>query len=460
MIKINKTSILIYTISFASFMVNLDTYVVNVALPSITNSFGAVTSDISWIIMAYNLMVVSLLLIFGKLGDTIGLKRLFINGFGIFTIGSMMCGFSNSVLILICSRFIQGIGASILYALPQAMIAKYLPQKSRGMAFGILAGAAALGITLGAPVSAFITEFLSWRWIFFINLPIGILSVIFLNYSISGTIFDKNKNNTKFDYLGAVLSFISVLFAVLFINRGNILGWLSKEIIIFLVISFVFFVLFILRTKQTKNPLLNLSLFNNLNFDYANIAMFLVSAYLSATNFLIPFYLSHILKFSTVQMGFLFMLYSLSYLITSFISGKISNKISLKLMCAASMLFLSLNILGLVFSMNYVSKTFLYPFFVVSGITMSFFITSNNNLVMKMAKRGEEGMTAGVHRLVGRIGMLFGVALFEAFYSLNLKFGDLQAYKNSYLLAMIICLTAVIFSLIIKTEKNLINVNI
>ncbi|MBR2525125.1 MFS transporter [bacterium] len=460
MIKINKTSILIYTISCASFMVNLDTYIVNVALPSITNSFGAVTSDISWIVMAYNLMVVSLLLIFGKLGDTIGLKMLFITGFGIFTISSLMCGFSNSVLMLICSRFIQGIGASILYALPQAMIAKYLPQKSRGMAFGILAGAAALGITLGAPISAFITEFLSWRWIFFINLPIGVLSIIFLNYSISGTIYDKNKNNIKFDYLGAVLSFICVLCSVLFINRGGVIGWLSKEVILFLIISLVFFMLFIKHLKNTENQLLNLSLFTNLNFDYANMAMFLVSAYLSATNFLIPFYLSHILKFSTVQMGFLFMIYSLSYLVASFISGKVSNKVSLKLMCAGSMFVLSLNILGLVFSMNFASKTFLYPFFVISGITMSFFITSNNNLVMKMAKRGEEGMIAGVHRLVGRVGMLFGVALFEAFYSLNLKFGDLQAYKNSYLLAMIICLTAVIFSLIIKTEKNLKNVNI
>ena len=198
--KINKYLILIYTISFASFMVNLDTYVVNVALPSITQTFKASTSDISWIVMSYNLMVVSLLLIFGKLGDTIGLKKLFNIGFIIFTSSSLMCGLSNSVLILVISRFTQGIGASILYALPQAMIAKYLPKEHRGTAFGVLASAAALGITLGAPVSGFITEFLSWRWIFFINVPVGILSVIFLNYSIYNSFFKKNpkKNKKKF----------------------------------------------------------------------------------------------------------------------------------------------------------------------------------------------------------------------------------------------------------------------
>ncbi len=207
MLKVNKLSILIYTISFASLMVNLDTYVVNVALPSITESFGAVTSDISWIVMAYNLMVVSLLLIFGKLGDTIGLKKLFNVGFVIFSLSSLMCGLSNSVGFLIFSRFLQGIGASILYALPQAMIAKYLPKERRGMAFGILASAAALGITLGAPVSGFITEFLSWRWIFFINVPIGILSVLFLNYSASEKLFE-NKSQNKFNYIGGFLSFI------------------------------------------------------------------------------------------------------------------------------------------------------------------------------------------------------------------------------------------------------------
>ena len=145
------------------------------------------------------------------------------------------------------------------------------------------------------------------------------------------------------------------------------------------------------------------------------------------------------------------MFYSLSYMITSFISGKISNNVSLKYMCAGSMFILSLNLLGLVFSMNNTLKLFLYPFFIISGIAMSLFITSNNNLVMSMAKRGEEGMTAGVHRLVGRMGMLLGVALFEAFYSLNIKYGSLTAYKNSYMLAMTICLIAVIFSIL---EKN------
>ena len=453
MLKINKLLILIYTISFASLMVNLDTYVVNVALPSITESFGAVTSDISWVVMAYNLMVVSLLLIFGKLGDTIGLKKLFNIGFIIFSLSSLMCGLANSVGFLVFSRFLQGIGASILYALPQALIAKYLPKERRGMAFGILASAAALGITLGAPVSGFITEFLSWRWIFFINVPIGILSVLFLNYSASEKLFE-NKSHNKFDFLGGFLSFIFALFFTLLINKLNVFGIFSKESCIFIVIAVFALILFIIRALKIENPILNLQVFKNLNFDFANIAMFLVSAYLAATNFLIPFYLTKILNFSLVKIGFFFMLYSVSYMLTSLISGKLSNKISLRIVCAVSMFILSLNIVGLVTSMNEeYNILFLYPFFIISGITMSFFITSNNNLVMLMAKRGEEGMIAGTHRLIGRLGMLIGVAVFEALYTFSLRFGSLQAFEKCYLFAAIICFLASVFSLLVKNYK-------
>ena len=167
----------------ASFIVNLDTYVVTVSLPPIPPPSHTTTTAISWVTLSYNLTVVSLLLTFGKLGDKIGLKKLFVIGFIVFSISSLICGLSNKLYTLIFARLLQGVGASILYALPQAIIAKYIPQEKRGMAFGILASVAALGITLGAPVSGLISGLLTWRLIFFINIPIGIFAVIFLNKS-------------------------------------------------------------------------------------------------------------------------------------------------------------------------------------------------------------------------------------------------------------------------------------
>ena len=442
--KVNKYLLLIYTISFASFMVNLDTYVVNVALPDILKDFNSNTSNISWIILGYNLMVVSLLLVFGKLGDRIGVKKLFNIGFIVFTISSLFCGISNSVLFLILSRMVQGIGASILYALPQAMIAKYVPSDKKRLAFGILASVAALGITLAAPLSGFISAYLSWRWIFFINVPIGILSVFFLNYSLNG-IFDEKSKIEKFDFTGAMLSFAFAFLLTIYLNKGNSIGWVSPFGLCLIFIIFVILVRFIVIESEKKSPLINLNVFKNFGFVSANIAMFLISAYLAAGNFLMPFYLSDIKAYSSIQIGFIFMLYSVSYLITSIISGKLSNKFSLNFVCISACLLSVLNTLIFVYSINFYSL-YIILFFILNGVSFSFFITSNNNLVMQMAKKGEEGIIAGVHRLVGRLGMLWGVAIFEAFYTLNLKYGLSVAFSKAYMLGAVICFVAMVFS--------------
>ncbi|MBR1907692.1 MFS transporter [bacterium] len=450
--KVNKNLLLIYTISFASFMVNFDTYVVNVALPDILKDFNTNTSNISWIITGYNLMVVSLLLVFGKLGDKIGIKKLFNIGFLIFTISSFLCGISFNMLMLTISRMLQGIGASVLYALPQAMIAKYIPQDKKRMAFGILASVAALGITLAAPLSGFISAYLSWRWIFFINIPIGILSVLFLNYSMNG-IFDKTVPFKNFDYSGAVLSFFLAFLITLYLNRGNSIGWSSPLGLGLLFVILIIFGRFIITESDNKYPLINLNVFKDFKFVSANTAMFLISAYLAAGNFLIPFWLSEVKSYSEVQIGLIFMVYSVSYLIMSVVSGKLSNKISLNFVCSLACLLAVLNTLGFVYFMDSL-KYYVLVFFMLNGTAFSFFITSNNNLVMQMAKKGEEGIIAGIHRLTGRLGMLWGVAVFEAFYTLNLKLGINSAFKKAYLFGALICFIAMIFSFINKNVPD------
>jgi len=448
MIQVNKNLLLIYTISFASFMVNFDTYVVNVALPDILKDFNTNTSNISWIITGYNLMVVSLLLVFGKLGDNIGIKKLFKIGFLIFTLSSFLCGISCNVIMLIVSRMIQGIGASVLYALPQAMIAKYIPQENKRMAFGILASVAALGITLASPLSGIISAYFSWRWIFFINIPIGLISVLFLNYSI-GNIFDKTYSVDNFDYSGAVLSFFLAFLITLYLNKGNLIGWTSPFSLCLLFIILVLFGKFLIKETSVKYPLINLNVFKSLEFVSANIAMFLISAYLAAGNFLMPFYLSDIKSYSSIQIGLIFMVYSISYLIMSVVSGKLSSKIPLNWVCISACFLEVLNTWGFVYFINRF-EYYILIFFMLNGMAFSFFITSNNNLVMQMAKKGEEGIIAGIHRLVGRLGMLWGVAIFEAFFTINLKLGVISAFKISYLFGGIICLIAMIFSFINK----------
>ncbi|ACC98437.1 Major facilitator superfamily [Elusimicrobium minutum Pei191] len=453
---LSKNKLLILAISVASFMVNLDTYIINVSLPSIAGGFNASTADISWVAMAYNLTVVSLLLIFGKLGDKVGLKFLFITGFIIFTLSSILCGFAPSLPFLVAGRLLQGIGASILYALPQAMIPKYLPKEERGMAFGILASAAALGITLGAPLSGIITGLYSWRWIFFINLPVGILAVIVLNYSIPS----KNtitKREPHFDIPGAVLSFLMALAFTFWINRGGIYGWTAPKMLLCLAFAVITFGIFIKREKKAKYPLLDLSLFNNITFNFANIAMFLVSAFLAGTNFLMPFYLAEIKGLSPARTGAAFMVYSVSYMLTGLVSGKLSAKIPAGKLCAWSMLLASVTLAGLVYMLNTSGIYYIILYFTLTGVSFAFFITSNNNFVMSMAPENKEGMVSGAHRMVGRMGMLCGVALFEAVFSFYGSENLINGFRGAYALGAAMCFAAMLFSLkkpVLKLNKG------
>ena len=441
----NKYILLMYTISIASFMVNLDTYIVNVSLPTIAESFKTDTSNISWVVLSYNLMVVSLLLIFGKLGDKIGLKKMFTFGFLVFTVSSIFCGISNSLLMLIFARFLQGIGASILYALPQAMITKYIPQEKRGMAFGILASSAALGITLGAPVGGLITGALNWRWIFFINMPVGIFAIFHL-LKILPKDFYNFTSKKPFDYIGAVFSFFSALFLTFYINKLHTMPITSKIMTTVLVLAIIFTTLFWLRMKNYKFALLDINVFKNLSFDFANIAMFLLSAFLAGTNFLMPFYLYEIKKLTVTQVGFVFILYSVSYLITSLISGKLSSKIEPYKLCIFSMLVSTLNIIFFIYNSTSESLLTTELFLIVCGISFSFFITSNNNLVMSMAKTSNAGMIAGIHRMTGRLGMLFGVVGFEAIFSI-FSYNNLLAFQISYGFGAVICVLALVCSI-------------
>lgn len=450
--KINYL-LLMWTISIASFMVNLDTFIVNVSLPTIAESFNTNTSNISWIVLSYNLMVVSLLLVFGKLGDKIGLKRMFTLGFLIFTISSILCGISTSLLMLIFSRFIQGIGASVLYALPQAMITKYIPQEKRGMAFGILASAAALGITLGAPIGGLITGVLSWRWIFFINMPVGIFAIFHLMKILPKDFYDFTSKK-PFDYIGAIFSFLSALFLTFYINKIHTNSTNSGFMFVILILAIIFTVAFWIRMKNYKFALIDINVFKNISFDFANIAMFLLSAFLAGTNFLMPFYLYEIKHLSVANVGFVFILYSISYLITSLISGKLSTKIKPYKICIFSMLLSTINILFFVYSSTRTNLWQVELFLILCGVSFSLFITSNNNFVMSMAKASNAGMYAGIHRMTGRLGMLFGVVGFEAIFSI-FSHNDLLAFQISYGVGAIICILALLFSIpVSKFDKN------
>lgn len=437
---------LIIAVAAASFMVNLDTYIINVSIPAIAVDLSVSKADISWVVMSYNLMVVSLLLICGKLADITGAKKLFVFGFVLFTVSSLFCALSQNLPQLITSRVFQGIGASILYAMPQAMIAKFMPKEQRGAGFGFSASAAALGIMLGSPVSGLITGLSSWHWIFLINIPVGIavITMILLNKSLNE---EKPVGADKtFDFRGALTSFLAVLGLTLWLNKLNSVGFANGKMIALLTASLFLSGYFIYNCKKVQNPLIKLDLLKNRYFSYANSAMFLISGFLAGNNFIMPFYLSEIKNLSEFQTGLMFIIYSASYMTFSLLYGKISAKVSAAKVSSIAAL---MSVLSIIFFIKNIEGEGIYYtiiLFILLGMSFSFFITSNNNFVMLQANKNEEGAVAGLHRMTGRFGMLFGVVVFEFIFSGIKSENTIIPYIATYIAGCLICILTTILS--------------
>ena len=418
---------LIYSISFVSFMVSLDTYIVNISLPTIAESFGVSTGEISWVVLSYLLAVTGTLLIFGKLGDKFGLKKIFITGFGIFILGSLICGIAPNLAILIAARALQGIGGSMLLGMAPALFSRYLPKNKRGEGFGLYATFAALGITIGAPLGGFITGFFSWHWIFLINIPVGLVAIVICMKVIPSISTGELKNdNEKFDYLGSILSLFSSLFLLYALNMGQEKGWSSPLILGLIAASIILFTLFIFHIKKVKNPLLDPSLFKKPAFTAGNIASGFAVAFLAGHNFLIPFYLEYIQKLETQKAGLVILVYSIVYMAGGVIAGKLSDKIHPRVLCMWGMALGTVT--AVIFALKLSSPGLLTVILFLGFLALSYamFVPSSNNLVMSTADEGKHGTVSGVFRMGIYLFMAIGVCVFETIFAGGIQNGGIQ----------------------------------
>lgn len=419
---------ILFSIAFATFMVNADSYIVNISLPTISTYFKADTEAVSWVVMSYQLTVTALLLVFGTLGDRLGIKRLFMLGYGIFTISSLTCATSPTLGWLVASRALQGAGASILYALTPAMVPKYLPPEQRGPAFGALATAAALGISVGTPLGGLITGLLSWHWAFLVNIPIGIVAMIVCNRVLPADPAGAKTPLPPFDYAGSALSAVALTALIYLFSKLNSLGLASPVIIATTFLFIAAFSALVLWERRTEHPLLDYSLFRSPAFNYGNIANFLCLSYLAGHNFITPFYLMTVKEMPSEKAGTVFLLYSLIYMGMGPLAGQLSKRVSPRLLCTVALILGVAVSFGFSWWLSADSMIPVYGYFVGLALVMATFIPSNNNVVMGMAPDGKQGAVSGSFRMVGRVGMTVGVCLFQAIFTLAaLHAGKLHA---------------------------------
>ncbi|EHI96923.1 drug resistance transporter, EmrB/QacA subfamily [Clostridium sp. DL-VIII] len=404
----DKRWIILFTTVLLTFMATLDGSIVNVALPVMADKLSVSMASIQWVVTSYLIVIVGTILIFGRLADIKGKTTIFKLGIIIFTFGSFLCGFTDSLVILVFARCLQAIGAAGTMSTSQGIITHVFPKNERGRALGINGTFVALGAMVGPPIGGIIVSVLSWQYIFLINVPIGILSFIL-------AIRTHPKNNTsesseKLDVLGAVLFGLTMILLFGALTLGNDIGYDNIGIIISLIVSIVLFIIFIKVERKVPAPLLKLDIFSNSLFSLSIFCAFISFVAISCANIILPFYLEYVMKLSPSITGFLMMVSPIILSVVSPLSGYMSDRVGSEVLTFVGLIGTSLGLFLMGFLNEYSHIGELVVFIAIMTIGNGMFQSPNNSLVMSTVDKKNLGIAGGVNALVRNLGMVFGIS--------------------------------------------------
>lgn len=399
------------------FMATLDASIVNISLPKIASSFHVpLNGMVEWVIIGYLIVVAGILLTLGRLADIVGRKLLWTMGLILFTVASALCGAASSLLLLVIFRALQGVGGAMLMAISPAMTTRAFPSGERGRALGTIAAIVAVGTSAGPTLGGLITEMFTWRWIFYINVPIGIIGVLatlrYLPDKIRIT-----RGAQRFDPAGAIVLCAGLTSLMLGMTFGQEAGWDSPVIIGLFSAFVVLLIVFVMVEKRVEQPIVDLSLFRNRLFAASLVSSFLSFLALFAVMFLMPFYLEELRGFTPDHAGLLLTAVPLAIGVVSPLSGWLSDIMGSRLL---SSLGLAIGCAGLWFLSNLTTQTSVHSIIwplAVAGLGQALFQTPNNNAIMGSVPMNRLGTASGFLATVRVLGQGFSVALAGAIFT-------------------------------------------
>ncbi|MGA2961084.1 MAG: MFS transporter [Candidatus Korobacteraceae bacterium] len=445
----NKWWVLL-AVGVGSMLGGIDLSVVNIALPVIRREFACNVATIEWAVTIYLLIVCGSLLSFGRLGDLRGQKRLYIVGFVVFVLGSAACGAAWNATALIVARGFQALGASMLFASAPALITGNFPGSQRGQALGLQLIMVYLGQMTGPVLGGWMTDHFSWRSVFFINLPVGVLALWLSARFIPR---DEPKEQTEtFDFAGGGLFMASFTVLLLGLNQGYDRGWTSPSIQGLLAGAVLLLIVFVLREHRTPHPLLDLSLFHEPQFamSVASAVLNYVSFY--TITFLMPFYLIQGRGLTPSHAGLLITIQPAVMSVSAPISGTLSDRLGTRWLAMAGMAIMGIG-LFLLSRLQPDSPLAFVGFGVgVCGLGQGIFITPNNSAMMGSAPPHRQGIAGGVLGTARYVGMILGVgiagAIFTTFLARHTTAALFEGIRASFLMASISgflgCLTSAV----------------
>ena len=400
--------------SLALFMVSLDNLVVTTALPVIRRDLGASLAQLEWIVNAYTLTFAVLLLTGAALGDRFGRKRIFVVGIAIFTFGSAMAALSPSGDALVVARAIQGLGAAFVTPLTLTLLSAAVPAERRGLALGAWGGISGLAIAIGPLVGGAIVDGLDWHWIFWLNVPIGLL-VIPLALAL---LQESHGPDGRLDLPGLALA-SGGLFALVFaLIHGNGDGWTSGQVLASFAAAAVLLPAFLVREATAASPMLPLRFFRSRRFSVANAVGFLMSFGLFGSVFLLAQFFQLVQGYSPFEAGLRTLPWTGMPIIVAPIAGALSDRIGSRPLLVAGMSLLAAG-LGwfAVVATPTVDYLEIVPAFLIAGIGMSLIFAPTANLVLSSVRREEEGLASGANNTIREVGGVFGVAILASVFS-------------------------------------------
>ena len=403
----HKWSILL-AVMIGTFIAPLDGSIVNTILPSFTKTFQTEISVIQWVPTIYLLTVSCLILLFGRLGDMIGHKTIFLIGLSFFTVVSLFCGLSQNIWMLIVFRGFQGLAGSMFMAVGAAIVTNAFPPKERGKALGTFSTSIAIALAAGPTLGGFITEFIGWRFVFFINVPIGLFAVSFGYRVIPRGIRAKDQ---RLDWIGAIAAFIFLFTLLLYLNRANSWGWGSPLSLILITTSVVFLFIFIKIERSTEQPMLNLDLFRNQIFTMGNISLLLHFIVAFTMVFLVPFYLTMILNLPIYLVGIIMATYPLIMLVVAPLAGTLSDYTGPRWLTCSGMLICAISLLLLSNLTEENSAIDVVWRLLIFSLGMSIFQSPNSSAVLGSVPKRYLGVASGILANMRNLGMVLGIAL-------------------------------------------------
>ncbi|MGW8318256.1 MAG: DHA2 family efflux MFS transporter permease subunit [Candidatus Promineifilaceae bacterium] len=396
------------------FLSTIDGSIVNVALPTLVRAFATDFATVQWVVLAYLLTVSTLMLSVGRLADMIGKKRLYTAGFIVFTTGSVLCGLSPTIHWLIGFRALQAIGASMILALGMAIITESFPPEERGRALGISGAVVSVGIAVGPTMGGILIDALSWHWIFFVNLPVGVAGTVLAFRYVPST---RPAGGERFDYWGGLTFFISLFAFLMALTLGQQAGFANRSVLLLFAGAATFMIVFVLIEWRTKDPMIDLRMFKSNLFSVGLITGFITFVAIAGTVLLIPFYLEDVLGYDPRQVGLLLAVVPVALGITSPLSGSLSDRFGTRLITVIGLLVLVggyyvLSTLG--------PKTTALGFvlrFLPIGIGMGVFQSPNNSAIMGSAPRKRLGVASGMLAITRTLGQTTGIAVLGAIWA-------------------------------------------